>query len=152
MYIFFLDSLSSLKDSSSLATFAPSSACLVFQLCLCSTPRQDALFQNWLCRPLDVVESLSSFIFSPSSAAQDGFKGLVGNVVHLLLGNHHPPPALLKIELAQPLLQKAGQLGGNFARHHSDCWLASCLLYCQRATDGVRGDPVRLCRVAMLLR
>ena len=25
--------------------------------------------------------------------------------------------------------------------------LASCLLYCQRATDGVRGDLVRLCRV-----
>ena len=66
-------------------------------------------------RPLAVV---SYFAPSPSCASQDGFKGLIGNVVHLLLGHDHP--RLLPVEGGQPLLEKAGQLVSNFACHHFD--------------------------------
>ena len=108
--------------------------------------------KNCLARPLAVVESLSYFASSPSGASQDGFKGLIGNVVHFLLGYGHPPCALLPIEVAQPLLEQAGQLESNFACHDFDCLqLASSLLYCQRATDGVRGDPAYVeCNAAQI--
>ena len=70
--------------------------------------------QNWLGPPLAIV---SYFAPSPSCASQDGFKSLIGNVVHLLLGHDHP---LLPVEGGQPLLEKAGQLVSNFACHHFD--------------------------------
>ena len=104
-----------------------------------------------LCRHQEPRVDLSSFSISPSCASQDGFKRLVGNVVHLLLGHHHPPRALLQVEVADPLLDQAGQLLSDFARHVIRL-LASCPRNCQRATDGVRGDPAYVECYALQIR
>ena len=53
--------------------------------------------------------------------------------------------------MADPLLDQAGQLLSDFARHVIRL-LASCPRNCQRATDGVRGDPAYVECYALQIR